>query len=202
MKIADKKFVTVQYKLHVKNENGEMELMEQTTPENPLRFLYGMGLMLPAFEAQLKDMDSGSEFDFMLPCEDAYGKYDEESVIDLPKNIFENSEGELDDSQVYADAIVPLRDAQGNVFNARVVEVKDDVVKVDFNHPLANEDLYFSGKVIAVQDASDEEIDEALNPHGHSCGCGSDSCGCGDDSCGCGSSDDSCGCGGGSCGCN
>ena len=74
---------------------------------------------------------------------------------------------------------------------------------MDFNHPLAGEDLFFAGKVMAVREASDEEVAQILSGSGGGCGCGSgggcgSGCGddsCGDDSCGTESSHGGCGCG-------
>ena len=88
MKISENKLVILQYKLSVKTENGELELMEETTPEQPLQYFHGMGMMLPKFEENLEGLGEGDKFDFMIPVVDAYGEYEEESVIELPKNIF------------------------------------------------------------------------------------------------------------------
>ena len=55
--------------------------------------------------------------------------------------------------------------------NVEVIEVKDSGVVVDFNHPLAGDDLYFSGKIISVEQPSEEELQAMMS---HSCGCGGD----------------------------
>ena len=82
MKISENKLVILQYKLSVKTENGELELMEETTPEHPLQYFHGMGMMLPKFEENLEGLGEGDKFDFMIPVVDAYGEYEEESVIE------------------------------------------------------------------------------------------------------------------------
>jgi FKBP-type peptidyl-prolyl cis-trans isomerase SlyD len=123
----------------------------------------------------------------MIPVVDAYGEYEEESVIELPKNIF-MIDGQFDDEKVFPGAIVPLVDNEGNRINAEIVEVKAEVVKVDLNHPLAGEDLYFSGRIISVTQPTEEEL-HAMMHHGCGGGCSCDSCGEG----GCS------GCGGGCC---
>jgi len=95
-----------------------------------------------------------------------------------------------------------MMDTNGNRLNGSVVEVKEDVIKMDFNHPLAGETLNFSGKVLTVRESTPEEIAALFAPQGGGCGCGS-GCGCGDgeeDSCGCGSEKETtggCGSGGG-----
>ena len=187
MKISENKLVILQYKLSVKTENGELELMEETTPEQPLQYFHGMGMMLPKFEENLEGLGEGDKFEFMIPVADAYGKYEEENVIELPKNIF-MIDGKFDDEKVFSGAIVPLVDNEGNRINVEIVEVKAEVVKVDLNHPLAGEDLYFSGRIISVTQPSEEEL-HAMMHHGCGGGCSCDSCGEG----GCS------GCGGGCC---
>jgi FKBP-type peptidyl-prolyl cis-trans isomerase SlyD len=71
-----------------------------------------------------------------------------------------------------------------------VKEILDETVKMDFNHPLAGEDLYFSGKVFHVREASEEELNQQSCGCGSSCGDGCEpeenvgGCGCGDGCCG------------------
>ena len=86
MKISKDKYVAVTYDLNV-GEGDERELMEKATEERPLNFIFGMGMMLPAFEKALDGLEVGQEFNFSLAPADAYGEYDESHVLDLPKNI-------------------------------------------------------------------------------------------------------------------
>lgn len=184
MNISEKTLVILQYRLSVKNEEGALELMEETTPEQPLQYFHGMGMMLPKFEEQLEGLAEGDKFDFMIPVADAYGEYSDDDVIDLPKNIF-LIDGKFDDEKVYAGAIVPLVDSEGSRLNAEVIEVKDETVTVDLNHPLAGEDLYFTGRIISVTQPTDEEL-HAMMHHGCGGGCSCGSCGegCADGQCG------------------
>lgn len=188
MKISENKFVSLSYDLNV-GEGEEIELMEKATPENPLEFIYGTNSMIEAFEKNIIDLQEGDSFSFTIKPEDAYGEYDDERVVDLPKNIFE-VDGKVDEKVVFEGNTIPMMDSDGNRMNGSVVEVKGDVITMDFNHPLAGETLNFSGKVLSVRDASAEEIAALFAPQEGGCGCG-----CGDeekDSCGSGG----CGCGG------
>ena len=171
-KIAKKTFVSVTYDLYV-GEKGE-ELMEQATLENPLSFYFGEGMMLPKFEEQLAGKSEGDTFEFDINHVDAYGEYDDSYIVDLDKNIF-MVDGVFDDNFVAPGKVVPLMGADGQRINASVVEVLEDKVKVDFNHPLAGEDLHFVGKIIAVREVSDEELEKLYAPS--SCGSCSGSCG-------------------------
>ncbi|HIX73684.1 MAG TPA: peptidylprolyl isomerase [Candidatus Parabacteroides intestinipullorum] len=187
MKISKDKYVAVTYDLNV-GEGDERELMEKATEERPLNFIFGMGMMLPAFEKALDGLEVGQEFNFSLAPADAYGEYDESHVLDLPKNIFE-VDGKFDAEMIQEGNTVPMMDSNGNRLNGSVLEVKEDIVVMDFNHPLAGETLHFSGKVIDVHEATAEEIAALTTPAGCGCGdCGGDcGSGCGDHgSCGCG----------------
>ena len=189
MKISANKYVAVIYDLNV-GEGEERELMEKATREVPLKFIYGMGMMIPAFEEALMGLEEGEKFDFSITPENAYGEYNEEHVLDLPKSIFE-VDGKFDSEMVKEGNTIPMMDASGQRINGSVLEVKDDVVVMDFNHPLAGETLHFTGEVIDVHEPTAEEIAALTAPAG-GCGCGCDSCGggCGDhehgDSCSCG----------------
>jgi FKBP-type peptidyl-prolyl cis-trans isomerase SlyD len=181
MKISEKKIVSVSYDLYVDGEEGaEQELMEQAPKTQPLVFCFGIGMMLPGFEKELEGKKAGDKFDFTINHADAYGEYDDENVMDLPKNIF-MVDGKFDDEMISEGNIVPLMDSDGNRLNAMVVKINPDTVTVDFNHPLAGENLHFIGEVLEVRNATEEEINMYLNP---GCGgCSSDDCG---DSCSCG----------------
>ena len=193
MRIDANKFVAVKYDLNVGEAGEEKELMEQATVEKPLRFIYGMGAMLPAFEKALLGLSVGESFEFTLDPANAYGEYNDDHLMELPKNIFE-VEGKFDGEMIKEGNTVPMMDSNGNRLLGTVSEVKDAVVVMDFNHPLAGETLHFSGSVLDVHEPTAEEI-AALT--GGGCGGG---CGCGDGGCsdsGCGDGE---GCGSGCCG--
>lgn len=198
MEAVENKYITVAYKLY-SIENGEKDFTEEAPAEHPFQFISGLGLTLEAFEAQVKDLKAGDSFDFVIPCADAYGEFSEEHVIELPKQIFEVN-GKFDSEQIAVGNVVPLMTSDGQRVNGTVSEVKEDVVVMDMNHPLAGCDLNFVGKVVESRPASNEELAEVarmMSGGGCGCGCGG---GCGDGDCGdggCGSD----GCGDGGCGC-
>ena len=189
------KYITVAYKLYT-IEDGERDFTEEATAEHPFQFISGLGLTLEAFENQLKDLKAGDKFDFTIASADAYGEYDEDHVIDLPKDIF-LVDGKFDDTRIKEGAVVPLLTAEGQHINGSVVEVKDDVVVMDMNHPLAGCDLNFVGEVVTNRPATNEELAEMARMMSGGCGgCGGGCCGdgdCGDGGCGDG------GCGSGCC---
>jgi FKBP-type peptidyl-prolyl cis-trans isomerase SlyD len=182
MKISENKFVSLIYDLTVE-EDGEQELVEHVTKEYPLSFMYGMGMMLDAFEKNIEGLRTGDKFSFSLLPEEAYGEYIEENVVELPKKVFEIN-GKFDEERIAEGETLPMTDAHGNRMMGSVLEIKPDAVVMDFNHPLAGEMLHFKGEVIDVHEATVEEIAALTQPHGK-CDCSScdsaenkDGCGC------------------------
>ena len=100
-------------------------------------------------------------------------------------------EGKLDTEHIYEGAVVPLMNADGERFNGTIAEIKEKVVVVDLNHPLAGKELTFEGSVVENRVATNQEIQDYLNSQGGCGGCGGS---CGGD---CGGS-----CGEGGCCCN
>ncbi len=173
MKIGTNKHASLVYTLHENNRNGR--ILETVEESAPLNFVFGMGRLLPAFEASLEGLEAGASFDFSLTADDAYGETREEMVVSLPRNIFEDN-GELRTEIVYVGNSVPMMDSSGNRMNGVVVEISDSFVKMDFNHPLAGTNLYFTGRVVGVRDATHDE----LQPDASGCSsCGSRNSGCG-----------------------
>ncbi len=159
MTISNDKVVTLVYQLRVDNSEGEV--VETVKEDKPFVFISGAGLMLPKFEKNLNGLKAGDQFEFTLKCEDAYGLATEEAVMDLPKNIFE-VEGKVEEGLLAEGNVIPMQNNEGQKFNGVVVEVKDEAVTMDFNHPLAGDDLHFTGNIIEVREATKEEIE-----HGH-----------------------------------
>ena len=189
MKIENQTVVKATYSLYINGEGGKEELMEQTTEQAPLVWCQGEGMMLPAFEAQMAGKEAGETFDFVLAAKDAYGEYLQEGLMDLPKKMFFNGDGEFDDERVYVGAIVPMNTVDGQIVKAQVCEITDDQVTIDLNHPYAGEDLHFTGKILELREVTPAELDAIRHPKHGCCGGGchkkkGNSCGdCGD---GCG----------------
>ena len=208
METVENKYITVAYKLY-SIENGEKDFEEEAPVEHPFQFISGLGMTLEPFEAQIKDLQIGDKFDFTIPASEAYGEYDDDHVIDLPKEIF-MIEGEFDSDRVVEGAVIPLMTSEGQRINGSVVEVKEDIVVMDMNHPLAGKDLHFKGRIIENRPATEEEVNdfvEKSKQHHCSGHCGDCGGGCGDGGdCHCdGDGDGGCHCGdgeGGGCGCH
>ncbi len=171
------KYVTVAYELYADNAEGVHELIEKAPAEHPYQFISGLGVTLDAFEANIAGLEEGSDFDFTLSVDDAYGPYVDEHVLDLDKKTF-CVDGRFDKDTIYPGAVLPLVNADGNHFDGLVLDVKENTVRIDLNHPLAGKALHFKGKVVTMRPATDEEIQGMINMmSGEGCGCGCEDCG-------------------------
>lgn len=178
MTIDRNKMVSLTYNLRLGGAEGE--LIEQASTEQPLKFLFGAGLMLPMFESHLIGKTQGDKFEILLNSQEAYGERDEDAVVELPKEIFIVN-GEFNDELIAVGNSVPMMSQGGQRMNGIVLDVTDEHIKMDFNHPLAGDTLHFTGNILEVRDASEEEIAATLGG-GCSGSCGG-SCSC-DDGCG------------------
>lgn len=191
---VDNKYITIAYKLYaIDNGEEDPEAVEECTAEHPFQFISQLGVVLPAFEAGVASVAKGETFDFIIPCKDAYGEFNEEMMFDVPKKIFMNN-GKLDDRFIYEGAVVPMQGEDGSRFNATIIEIKAEEVTIDLNHPRAGVDLHFVGQVIENRNATNDEVAELLNAmSGCGGGCGSCGGGCGNCGDGCSSCGDGCG---------
>lgn len=164
MVIESNKVVSVHYTLTEGTAEGQ--LVESTTGGEPLVFIFGAGMMIPDFELKLAGKKVGDKFAFGIPADKAYGVYDETALVDVPKSIFED-DGKVPEGLLEIGQMLPLQDQDGNRLNGVVAAVGDENVKIDFNHPMAGVDLFFTGHVEALRDAEAAELE-----HGHVHGAG------------------------------
>ena len=151
MKVKDQMVVSLHYTLLIDGEE-----LESTLDGEPITFLQGAGQIIPGLENALYDMEIGQEKKVVVAPEDAYGIYDPDSVEVVKQEEF-SEEVPLD-----IGTFLDLRDDEGDVLSAQVIEADEDTVTLDFNHPLAGEELTFQVKVEAIRAAAEEEIN-----HGH-----------------------------------
>lgn len=156
MIVEKNKVVSLSYQLKV-----EGETVETVTDDSPMQFLFGAGNLLPKFEENLDGLKQDDLFDFNMVSEDAYGAVNKDAIVDVPMRAFE-VDGKVDNEMLKAGNHVPMLDQSGNRLNGLVVQVDTEFVTMDFNHPLAGDDLHFTGKVIEIREATADELE-----HGH-----------------------------------
>lgn len=181
MKIEKNKMVSLVYELRESDSEGR--IIETLNESRPLQFVYGTGRLLPVFESNINSLNNGDDFKFSLSSEIAYGGKREDMIINVPISVFE-TDGKINEDICKVGNEVPMMDTEGNPINGVINEITESYVRMDFNHPMAGLDLFFSGKIIDVRDATMEEI--AGNSHScSSCGCSDEHSGCTDDHSGC-----------------
>lgn len=142
-------------------EDAEGEIIEEITEENPMDVLIGHEVLLEVFEKNIIGLSAGDSFKFTLQPEEAYGDYDEEKFIRVPKVELLEDLPEEAEAEIFEGNVIPITDSDEVSYEAMVVEIKDGIVSLDFNHPLSGEILYFTGKVLQVHTASKKDIEEA-----------------------------------------
>ena len=161
MQIGPNKVVAVTYRLQSSQNGAEPVFVEETGNENPLTFLFGSGQLIPEFEKKLEGLTNGKAFAFKIDSENAYGNMDEEALVKVGTDMFK-VDGVLDMEILREGNMVPLLDRDGNQLMAKIVTISDEEVLLDFNHPLAGQNLHFEGTVVLVREATEQELE-----HGH-----------------------------------
>ncbi|MCS6125775.1 peptidylprolyl isomerase [Shewanella baltica] len=160
MKITQHSAVTIHYRL----SDQEGRLLEDSFDSEPMLYLHGTENLIPGLEAALDGKTKGEKLDVTISAEEAYGPYHDGLRQAVPLEAFGDIEDIVPGMRFIAETEMGQRPVQ-------VMEVKDDVVIVDGNHPLAGQSLNFSVEIVDVREASAEEI-----AHGHvhaQGGCGS-----------------------------
>ena len=144
MKISSDNEVTIEYELKVE---GEEEVIDSSSPGDPLRYVHGRGNLIPGLENRIEGMAAGEQRTVVVPPEEAYGTPDPEALMQVPQ-------AELpQDIPRQPGTQLQMRSPDGHIYNGVISEVQGDTVFVDFNHPLAGKTLCFEIKVVEVKSA-------------------------------------------------
>jgi len=161
MRVAKNTVVALTYELKVNDDEGKKQLIEKVESDQPMTILFGMSGLPEKFEKEINGLEDGANFSLEIKTEDAYGDYEDEAIVKLPKDVF-MVDGKFEAENFEIGSMVPMTDNEGNMMRGRVIEIEPDALIMDFNHPLAGHDLYFEGKIESVRLATAEELD-----HGH-----------------------------------
>lgn len=158
MQIGDQKVVTLHYIL----TDSEGRLIDKSD-DGSFAYLHGASNIIPGLEDALAGRSTGDEVTVAVAPEDGYGARNDAMLQQVPKSMFE------DGSQIAVGSQFQAQGPNGEMLVVTVVEIEDEHVVVDGNHPLAGVDLHFSVTIVDVRDASTEEIEHghAHGPEGH-----------------------------------
>lgn len=157
MIIEKDKVVTLDFRLNLGDHDGE--ILEDTSDDKPITFLFGSGYMVDTLEEPLKGLKSGEEFSVQFNDGEAFGIYEEEKVKEIPKEYIKDEEGNEREELLKENTMLPLADEEGNEHQAIIRKVGEKNITLDFNHPLAGKDIHFSGTVKSIRDATPEELE-------------------------------------------
>ena len=138
--VGDGNIVSLQYTLT--GEDGKV--IESNVGKPPLKYTHGQQQMIPGFEKELAGMKMGGEKKFAVKPEDAYGPVDSNAFQEFPKE-------KLPADGLQIGAILTGHGPQGQPVRARVHQIKETSVVLDFNHPMAGKTLIFDVKVLEIQ---------------------------------------------------
>ncbi len=137
---------TIQVHYHGTLTNGEV--FDSSTGRAPLEFEVGSGMVIPGFDNGVLGMQVGDKKTINIPFMEAYGPKQAEMIVEFPKTQFPT------DLNPEVGMALTMNNGQGQQFQVNVVEVKEEVVVLDANHPLAGQDLTFDLELVSIDTPS------------------------------------------------
>lgn len=137
-----KKGDTVKVHYHGKLTDGTS--FDSSEGREPLEFEVGGGQVIPGFDQGVTGMAVGEKKTIQIPVNEAYGQKQEEMIMEFPKERFP------EDMNPEVGMQLNMSNGQGQNFPVVIVEVRDAVVVLDANHPLAGEDLIFDLELVEI----------------------------------------------------
>ncbi len=113
--------------------------------EQPLDFVMGDGTLIEGLELALYGLKQGDKQDVGIDPMYAFGMPDDEAIQDLPRSDFP------DTLTLEPGLIMAFATPEGEDIPASILEVEEDTVKVDFNHPLAGHEIRFVVEVVEIK---------------------------------------------------
>ena len=134
-------------------------VIDSSVGQSPLIFLSGSGQMIPGLECVLVELKKGEKKTVVVPAKDAYGPFDQSFI-------FEADRSQLPPQEIKVGDFFQVEDGHSHR-DVVVIEIKEDKIILDGNHPLAGKDLTFAVEILDARPATTEEI-----AHGHVHGAG------------------------------
>jgi FKBP-type peptidyl-prolyl cis-trans isomerase SlyD len=154
MKVSAGRFVRIE--LEIRDEEGEVVLT--TDEEEPIEYLHGgEDLPLPGLERELEGKEAGAELEVSLSPEDAFGEYDLECLLSIPRSALppdaEIVPGDIIPVELESDEGAPMGEVE-----MRVESLAEGAVVLDANHPLAGVAVTCRARVLEVREPGPDEV--------------------------------------------
>jgi FKBP-type peptidyl-prolyl cis-trans isomerase SlpA len=117
-------------------------IIDSNFESEPATFSVGDGNLLPGFESILMGLVNGDEREFTIPPEQAFGQHN-------PQNVQAVERGNFDQEELELGAMFSFQNGDGELPGV-IVDVDDNEVMIDFNHPLAGKNIIFQVKIIDI----------------------------------------------------
>jgi FKBP-type peptidyl-prolyl cis-trans isomerase 2 len=127
---------------HGKLRSGET--FDSSEGRDPLEFTVGTGQVIKGFDEGVKGMQVGEKKTVEIPVGDAYGEKSEDMVIEFPKSQFP------EDMNPEVGQQLMMSNGSGQSFPVTIMEVQEENVILDANHPLAGQDLIFDLELVEI----------------------------------------------------
>ena len=131
-------------KVHYTGRLTTGEQFDSSAGREPLEFTVGAGQMIGGFDRGVEGMAIGDKKTISIPASEGYGEWEEENVIDFPK---ENIPAEM---ALEVGMQLMLRDNYGRPHQVTVHEVQEEIVRLDGNHFLAGKELVFDIEMVSI----------------------------------------------------
>lgn len=153
--VATNKVVSIHYTLT--SDSGEQ--LDTSIGSEPLEYLHGAENIVPGLEKGLEGKKVGDKAQVKVEAAEGYGERDDEGVFQVSRAQFPKG------AKLHAGMQVGAQGPDGGPVPAWITAVNGDQITLDFNHPLAGKQLNFAVEILAVRDATTEELEHG-HPHG------------------------------------
>lgn len=155
-RLQESKVGALEYNIYIVNDDGSQDLLETVEAGGALEYLHGYDNIVPGLEKALEGKTTEDAFDVTLKPEDGYGEYDEDLIETLDRDDFDFDE---EDEYLEVGMEIEMLDEEGELVEGTIKEVDGDKVVVDLNPPLAGQTIRYTGRVVGVRDATEEELE-------------------------------------------
>ena len=131
-------------KVHYHGKLRSGETFDSSNGREPLEFTLGSGQVIKGFDDGVRGMQVGDKKTVEIPVGDAYGEKNDDMLIEFPKDQFPP------DLNPEVGMQLMMNNGQGQQFPVNIVEVKEESVVLDANHPLAGQDLIFDLELVEI----------------------------------------------------